>query len=182
MPFDALLGAAGGCWGAVDALPAAVTAAVPVATEPADRFSTGAAVPGAGAVPTGSGDAEGLDVQVLAAPQEVQLHHEQESGHDCARVDMRLDDEDRIYILEVNSLPSLGMHGSYVEGAAAVGLDFPALINRLVGEQRLLVDDRTGTPRDPIDTLVERGERRFLFVDTAGIRRKGRTDRGPEVL
>ena len=37
-----------------------------------------------------------------------------------------------LYILEINSLPSLGEHGSYVQGAAAVGLDFKALVNRLV--------------------------------------------------
>ncbi len=52
--------------------------------------------------------------------------------YDCARVDMRLDDAGKLYILEVNSLPSLGEHGSYVEGAAQVGLDFAGLCNRLV--------------------------------------------------
>ncbi len=51
---------------------------------------------------------------------------------DCARVDMRLDDDGNFYILELNSLPSLGEHGSYVAAAAQIGLDFPALINRLV--------------------------------------------------
>lgn len=51
---------------------------------------------------------------------------------DCARVDLRLDAENRFHILEVNSLPSLGEHGSYVQGAAAVGLDFVGLVNRLV--------------------------------------------------
>jgi D-alanine-D-alanine ligase len=51
---------------------------------------------------------------------------------DCARVDLRLDDRGNIYILEINSLPSLGEHGSYVAAAAAAGLDFPALVNRLV--------------------------------------------------
>jgi len=51
---------------------------------------------------------------------------------DCARVDMRLDDQDRLYILEVNSLPSLGEHGSYLVGAAAVGLDFTGFIGRLI--------------------------------------------------
>jgi GTPase len=49
-----------------------------------------------------------------------------------------------------------------------------SLINRLLGEDRLLVDDRPGTTRDAIDTLVERGPRRFLFVDTAGIRRRAK--------
>jgi GTP-binding protein len=47
-----------------------------------------------------------------------------------------------------------------------------SLINRLVGADRLLVDERPGTTRDAIDTLVARRERRYVFVDTAGIRRK----------
>ena len=51
---------------------------------------------------------------------------------DCARVDMRLDHEGNFHILEINSLPSLGEHGSYTIAAGHVGLDFPALINRLV--------------------------------------------------
>ena len=52
--------------------------------------------------------------------------------YDCARVDMRLDTEGNLHLLEVNSLPSLGEHGSYTIGAQQVGLDFPALVNRLV--------------------------------------------------
>ena len=52
--------------------------------------------------------------------------------YDCARVDMRLDDEGNFYVLEVNSLPSLGEHGSYLVGASAVGLDFEKFANRLV--------------------------------------------------
>jgi len=52
--------------------------------------------------------------------------------YDCARVDMRIDAQGKLYILELNSLPSLGEHGSYVAAAAEVGLDFPNLINRLV--------------------------------------------------
>lgn len=52
--------------------------------------------------------------------------------YDCARVDMRLDKEKNLYLLEVNSLPSLSEHGSYPIGARQVGLDFSALVNRLV--------------------------------------------------
>jgi D-alanine-D-alanine ligase len=52
--------------------------------------------------------------------------------YDCARVDMRMDSDGQLYVLEVNSLPSLGEHGSYVAAAEAEGLDFSALINRLV--------------------------------------------------
>jgi len=52
--------------------------------------------------------------------------------YDCARVDMRRDKQGNFYILEINSLPSLGEHGSYLIGAAKAGLDFSAVINRLV--------------------------------------------------
>ncbi|MHC4560198.1 MAG: ATP-grasp domain-containing protein [Planctomycetota bacterium] len=52
--------------------------------------------------------------------------------YDCARVDMRRDRQGNLYILEVNSLPSLGEHGTYLIGAEAAGLDFNAVINRLV--------------------------------------------------
>jgi D-alanine-D-alanine ligase len=51
---------------------------------------------------------------------------------DCARVDMRIDADGQLYILEVNSLPSLGTHASYLVGAAQAGLDFAATVNRLV--------------------------------------------------
>ncbi len=49
-----------------------------------------------------------------------------------------------------------------------------SLINRILGEQRLLVTDVPGTTRDTVDSLVERKGARFLIKDTAGIRRKSR--------
>jgi GTP-binding protein len=49
-----------------------------------------------------------------------------------------------------------------------------SLVNRLAGESRTLVDDRPGTTRDPVDILVDRGGRRFVLVDTAGIRRRSK--------
>ena len=52
--------------------------------------------------------------------------------YDCARVDMRLDEKGHLYILEINSLPSLGEHGSYTAAAEVMGMDFTALTNRLV--------------------------------------------------
>lgn len=52
--------------------------------------------------------------------------------YDCARVDMRMAAEGSLHILEINSLPSLGEHGSYVAAAAEAGLDFTGLVNRLV--------------------------------------------------
>lgn len=52
--------------------------------------------------------------------------------YDMARVDMRLDKNGNFYLLEINSLPSLGEHGSYTIAARHIGLDFPALVNRMV--------------------------------------------------
>ena len=57
-----------------------------------------------------------------------------------------------------------------------------SLLNRLVGMPRALVSEIPGTTRDAIDVVLERDDARYRFVDTAGIRRKGRTERGPEVL
>jgi len=49
-----------------------------------------------------------------------------------------------------------------------------SLINRLLGDRRLVVSDVPGTTRDSVDTLCRAGARPYLLVDTAGIRRKGR--------
>jgi GTPase len=55
-----------------------------------------------------------------------------------------------------------------------------SLLNALVGQERVVVSDVPGTTRDSIDTVLERGERTFLLVDTAGLRRKRRQRQGIE--
>ena len=47
-----------------------------------------------------------------------------------------------------------------------------SLINQILGQERLLATDIAGTTRDPIDAEFIAGDQRFVFVDTAGIRRK----------
>jgi GTP-binding protein len=54
------------------------------------------------------------------------------------------------------------------------------LFNRLLGEERSIVHDLPGTTRDSIDTVVETSEGPVCFIDTAGLRRPSRTDRGTE--
>jgi GTP-binding protein len=50
-----------------------------------------------------------------------------------------------------------------------------SILNRLFGADRVVVSDVAGTTRDSVDTLLERDGRTYLLVDTAGIRRRGKT-------
>ena len=51
-----------------------------------------------------------------------------------------------------------------------------SLINRILGEKRLIVSNVAGTTRDAVDTLFENENGKFMFIDTAGIRRKSKVD------
>jgi len=57
-----------------------------------------------------------------------------------------------------------------------------SLLNRLVGHERVIVSPMAGTTRDSIDTVLETPEQKYRLVDTAGIRRKGKTDLMAEKL
>jgi GTP-binding protein len=50
-----------------------------------------------------------------------------------------------------------------------------SMINRILGQDRMVVSEISGTTRDSVDTLVTHGKYSYLFIDTAGIRRKGKT-------
>ncbi|HHT17762.1 MAG TPA: ribosome biogenesis GTPase Der [Papillibacter sp.] len=51
-----------------------------------------------------------------------------------------------------------------------------SLINRILGEERVIVSDIAGTTRDAIDTPFENDKGKYVFIDTAGIRRRSRID------
>jgi GTP-binding protein len=73
--------------------------------------------------------------------------------------------------------------GPRVFGVAIVGrpnVGKSTLFNHLIGEERAVVHDMPGTTRDSIDTIVDTGDGPVRFIDTAGMRRKGRIDEGTE--
>ncbi len=88
-------------------------------------------------------------------------------------------------VLEV--LPDVSAHGAYAQGGprrvALVGrpnVGKSSLLNRLAGEERVVVDNVAGTTRDPVDELIELGGKTWRFVDTAGIRRRVHQSRGAD--
>ena len=85
----------------------------------------------------------------------------------CANLqfdDTEEEDEDRIPVAVIGR-PNVGKS---------------SLINRILGEERLIVANEAGTTRDAIDTEVENQYGRFIFTDTAGLRKKGKVEEGVE--
>lgn len=50
-----------------------------------------------------------------------------------------------------------------------------SMVNAIIGQERMVVSEIAGTTRDSVDTLVSRDQYTYLLIDTAGIRRKGKT-------
>ncbi|NLF80810.1 MAG: ribosome biogenesis GTPase Der [Clostridia bacterium] len=55
-----------------------------------------------------------------------------------------------------------------------------SLVNRLLGQERVIVSDIPGTTRDAIDTVLVKDDREYVIIDTAGMRRKGRINEPAE--
>ncbi len=80
-------------------------------------------------------------------------------------------------------VPEVQQEQSQMPRVAVVGrpnVGKSTLVNAVLGEDRVVVSDVPGTTRDSIDSLAVYQGRRYLFTDTAGIRRRGKIDRGIE--
>lgn len=55
-----------------------------------------------------------------------------------------------------------------------------SIVNAMLGEERVIVSDVAGTTRDAIDTFFEQGDDRYILIDTAGMRKKGKIDEPTE--
>lgn len=79
----------------------------------------------------------------------------------------------------VKNLPPKGEedYDEYTIKVAVVGkpnVGKSSLVNRILGEERVIVSDIPGTTRDAIDTPFTVGEDKYVFIDTAGMRKKGK--------
>lgn len=86
----------------------------------------------------------------------------------------------------VNRLPSADGAEAEEDDALKVALvgkpnvGKSSLLNRILGEDRVIVSDVAGTTRDAVDARVTRNGRDYIFIDTAGMRRKSRVEAGVE--
>ena len=55
-----------------------------------------------------------------------------------------------------------------------------SLVNRIIGEERMIVRDESGTTRDAVDSYIENKHGKFIFTDTAGMRKRGNVEDGVE--
>lgn len=55
-----------------------------------------------------------------------------------------------------------------------------SLVNRIIGEERMIVRDESGTTRDAVDSYIENKHGKFIFTDTAGMRKRGNVEEGVE--
>ena len=99
----------------------------------------------------------------LGEPQPVSAYHGRGVGDLLDRVIAALPEQEEPE--DVPDVPRIAIVGRPNTGKST-------LLNRLAGEQRVIVSDRPGTTRDPIDVDVEIDDVVYRLVDTAGIRRK----------
>ena len=112
--------------------------------------------------PISAENARGLDDLLDAVLEVLPLHNQ-------------LTTEDTEDAEETTETPEAESHETKVAIIGHPNVGKSTLLNRLTGAERSIVSPIPGTTRDAVDEIVERDGKRFRFIDTAGIRRKGKT-------
>jgi GTPase len=81
---------------------------------------------------------------------------------------------------EIPDIPTPDAPPVAIVGRPNVGKS--SLLNKISGQNRALVSPVAGTTRDPVDTLITRGDKSYLLIDTAGMRRRSQVTGAPEEL
>jgi GTP-binding protein len=97
------------------------------------------------------------------------------TGELAQAIAARLPSADEEPVIEDDSTPRVALLGRPNAGKSS-------LFNRLSGTERSLVDSRPGTTRDPVDSRITVGDRNYLVIDTAGVRRRAKVERGIELV
>ncbi|MFM8479994.1 MAG: ribosome biogenesis GTPase Der [Gammaproteobacteria bacterium] len=123
--------------------------------------------------------AEGLDPATAAAdfhslglgePMAIASAH----GDGCRELMSRVLEDFDPEVIATESAPNDGRIRIAIIGRPNVGKS--TLVNRLIGEERVIASDMPGTTRDSIFVPFARDEREFTLIDTAGVRRRGKID------
>lgn len=110
-------------------------------------------------------DATGLWALGLGEPYPISALHGRGSGELLDAVIAKLPEEGQGRGVTRPDVPRVALVGRPNVGKSS-------LLNRLAGSERVIVDDTAGTTRDPVDEVIELDGREWIFVDTAGIRRR----------
>lgn len=143
-----------------------------------DALSLGLGEPWPVSALHGRGTGDLLDDVVAALPSSTQPLSAPEGGTEESHGDGSAGDDDLVDLVAASADPTRTIPRVALVGRPNVGKS--TLFNRLVGDVRSVTHDAPGTTRDSIDTIVETPEGTVCFVDTAGMRRKARTERGTE--
>lgn len=129
-----------------------------------------------------------LDAIIETVPAEISTAEGSESVEEIqgATRDILANDRQPIANDNLNDQPPSGDIAAPSEIKVAIighpNVGKSTLLNRLTGADRAIVSPIPGTTRDAVDELVERDGKQFRFIDTAGIRRKGKTELMAEKL
>lgn len=98
-----------------------------------------------------------------------------EADQDFEEILSAVDDEEKIDEVKTFRIPSIAIVGQPNVGKST-------MLNAICGEQRVIVSPIAGTTVDAIDTKITWNNKEFILIDTAGIRKKNKTEQGIEVL